>query len=135
VEEEAITQLQAMCCISYGSGALSGDARAASNALFRMLEDGGFQLRQLASLVAAAQTHAKLTAGLFARVHAVLRRPGVQAGVRAQLAAAQAGAPPERRLTYGQLELLVATTATLRAPDSPAARRCGANRGCQVLLA
>jgi hypothetical protein len=138
LETEAYTHLVGMHCMSYGPAVLHGGDRAISDALGRMLEDDAFDLLGVLArlVVGGAPTEIKLDAGLFGGVLARLQQPGVRAGVRAQLAAAQAGVPPARRLTCEQLELLFAKTATIFGINPAArraARRCGANRVEQLL--
>jgi hypothetical protein len=137
LEGEAEAQLLNTCRLSYGQATAPAGARLPTlDALGRLLEDNAFDLGLLARLAAAQQAHAPLAVDLFARVLARLSRPGVRAGVEAQLTAAQAGEPPERRLTYGQLELLFAKPLLLKGagdntltPATAAAWRCGCQEG------
>jgi hypothetical protein len=129
LEEEAVAQLVGACRSSYGDGALRG-AGGMSRALGRLLEDGGFDLGLLARLALAEQPKSNLAPGLLSGVIVRLLQPDVRARVQAQLAAAQAGMPPARRLTYEQLGQLFARTALIQDPHSPtpasmAAQRCG----------
>jgi hypothetical protein len=136
LEGEALTQLLNGCSSSYGDDTLRGDARAISDAVGRLLEDNGFDLGLLVRLVVGVQAYSNVAAGLLCSVLAALRRPGVRARAQAQLATAQAGVPPERRLTFDQLELLFAKMATLKHPDAPlalAALRCRGDGGWRLL--
>jgi hypothetical protein len=130
LEEEAIGQMLGPSRGLYGQGGLRGGGvgGGASRALGRVLENGGFQLGHLARLAVGSLAYDYVPASLCGSVLARLRRPGARARVQAQLAAAQAGAPPARRLTCDQLELLFAKAVALKSPDSPA-QRCGANVG------
>jgi hypothetical protein len=132
LEGEALTHLLTLCRLAYGNGiTLRGDAQEMSDALGRLLEEHGLDLSLLARLAVGLQTHYSLAPELYISVIEALQQPGVRARVQAQLAAAQAGVPPARRLTYGQLELLFAKAFTLKGPDSPAAQRC-VQRGLEV---
>jgi hypothetical protein len=140
LEGEAMSQVLGMCRSSYGDGFLRGGARAVSGALGRLVSDSGSDLRVLARLAVADQPHTDAAACLCGSVLAALSRPGVRASVQAQLAAAQAGEPPTRRLAFEHVELLFCKAA-IHEPDDPPtaagldARRCGGNRGRRSLAA
>jgi hypothetical protein len=113
-EREAVLQLLKTCMIFYGNGVLGGPSAgfvpAFSRAVGRLLGDGGLGPGVLARVAVAAQLE-NLDAELLNVVVARLRQPGARAGMEAQLAAAQAGQPPARRLAYDELLALLAAAA------------------------
>jgi hypothetical protein len=114
LEQEAALHLLRTCTTLYGEGGLldagAGFVPALSRAVGRLIDGGGLGLDVLARVAVGAQVRkfdAQLLAGLAAR----LQEPGASACVQAQLAAAQEGAPPARRLTCDQLAALLAASA------------------------